>query len=322
MSAARERVPFDLSVRPLGLLAAAGYTACAATALGFLGRFWWFADLFSHFRIQYLAGLAVAGALMLFAWHLKTAAMFFAFAAANFVCVAPLYFGGEADAAASPALRLMLINVNTDSGDPARVREAIAAVNPDVVALEEVNGRWMEDLAPLRKKYPHVLAEPREDNFGIALFSKLPLEHPRVAEIGTAGVPTLIASVRAGNAPLAIVATHPLPPYGPEYSALRDEQLERLAEAVDASRPVVLLGDLNTTPWNYHFRGLLERSGLRDSARGHGPQLTWPSFFLPMRIPIDHVLHSPSVTVLRRSIGPGVGSDHLPVVADVAPHEP
>ncbi len=322
MNAARERGPLEPSVRPLGLLAAAGYTACAATALGFLGRFWWFADLFSHFRIQYLACLAVAGAIMLFGRQLKTAAVFFAFAAANLACIAPLYFGGGADAATSPALRLMLHNVNSDSCDPARVREAIATLNPDVVALEEVNGRWMEALEPLLEKYPHVLAEPREDNFGIALFSKLPLERPRVAEIGVAGVPTLIASVRVGGAPLDIVATHPLPPYGAEYSALRNEQLERLAEAVDSSRPVVLIGDLNTTPWNHHFRRLLERSGLRDSARGQGPQLTWPSFFLPMRIPIDHILHSPSVTVLRRRIGPDVGSDHLPVVADVALREP
>ncbi len=309
-------------MRPLGLLAAAGYIACATTALGFLGRFWWFADLFSNFRIQYLVGLAVAGTLMLLARQRKAAAVFFAFAAANFACVAPLYFGGDAATAASPALRLMLLNVNSGSGDPARVREAIAALGPDVVALEEVNGRWMDALEPLLEKYPHVLAEPREDNFGIALFSKLPLERPRVAEIGAAGVPTLIASVRVGNAPLDIVATHPLPPYGADYSALRNEQLERLGEAVDPSLPVVPIGDLNTTPWNYHFRRLLERSGLRDSTRGHGPLLTWPSFFLPMRIPIDHILHSPSVAVLRRGIGPGVGSDHLPVVADVALREP
>lgn len=43
-----------------------------------------------------------------------------AFATANLACVAPLYFGGDTDAAASPALRLMLLNVNSDSGDPAQ----------------------------------------------------------------------------------------------------------------------------------------------------------------------------------------------------------
>ncbi len=318
----RKRGLLDLNVRPGGLLAAAGYAACAATALGFLGRFWWFADLFSHFRVQYLVGLVVAGALMLLGRQLKTATVFFAFAAANLVCVAPLFFGGEQPVAATPALRLMLANVNSNTGDPSRVLAAIAAIDPDVVALEEITPRWMEALAPLRKNYPHVLAEPREDNFGIVLFSKLPLERPRVAEIGGAGVPTLIASVAAGGAPLDIVATHPLPPYGREYSEMRNEQLERLAEAVDASRPVVLLGDLNTTPWNHYFRRFVERSGLRNGARGHGLQFTWPSFFLPARIPIDHVLCSPSVTVLRLAIGPDVGSDHLPVVAEVALREP
>ena len=43
-----------LSVRPWGLLTVAGVVASLATVIGFIGRFYWFFDLFSHFRIHYL----------------------------------------------------------------------------------------------------------------------------------------------------------------------------------------------------------------------------------------------------------------------------
>ena len=34
---------------------------CLATLVGFLARSWWFFELFSHFRVQYLIILAVCG---------------------------------------------------------------------------------------------------------------------------------------------------------------------------------------------------------------------------------------------------------------------
>lgn len=315
----KKRGPFDLSVRPWGLLAAAGYAACAATAIGFLGRFWWFADLFSHFRIQYLGALAVAGLLMSLAKRAVAAVTFSVFAAVNLACIAAAYWAPNVAGPASPSLRVMLANVNSELGDPERVLAAVADIDPDVVALEETDARWMDALSPLRKKYPHVLSAPREDNFGIALFSKRPLESARVAEIGAAGVPTLFASVPLGDSRIELVATHPLPPFGASYSALRNDQLEQLARAIDASKPTVLVGDLNTTPWNHYLRRFLERSGLRDTARF--PQVTWPTFFAPLRIPLDHVLASPQVAVTRRTFGPNVGSDHFPVVADVVLRE-
>jgi endonuclease/exonuclease/phosphatase (EEP) superfamily protein YafD len=35
-----------------------------------------------------------------------------------------------------------------------------------------------------------------------------------------------------------------------------------------------------------------------------------------MRIPIDHVLHTPDIRVYERKNGPRVGSDHLPVMVE------
>ena len=80
----------------------------------------------------------------------------------------------------------------------------------------------------------------------------------------------------------------------------------------------MVLGDLNATAWCYAFRRFLRETGLKDSARGWGYQATWPTGFLPLRIPIDHCLLSPDLKVLNRRIGPNVGSDHFPLTVELA----
>jgi hypothetical protein len=75
---------------------------------------------------------------------------------------------------------------------------------------------------------------------------------------------------------------------------------------------------LNLTPWSFHFKVLLRVTGLHDSARGFGVQPSWPNNNPFLRIPLDHVLHSPDIVVLQRTIGPDVKSDHFPVIVDLA----
>lgn len=115
---------------------------------------------------------------------------------------------------------------------------------------------------------------------------------------------------------ICAVATHPLPPGGRDYSRWRNDQLEQLPDFIRSPLPILLLGDLNVTPWNYHFRRLLDRTGLRDSAKGYGVQPTWPSYNPLLRIPIDHCLHSADIAIVDRRVGQSVSSDHYPVIVD------
>jgi endonuclease/exonuclease/phosphatase (EEP) superfamily protein YafD len=307
----------SFSLRPWGLLTAAGVVASVSTLFGHLGRFSWFLDLFSHFRVQYMLGLLVLGVLLFMGHRRKTAAAFLALACVNLMSVLPLYFGGSsAPDGAAPALRAMLLNVNTRLGDPDRVRTVISAVDPDILILEEISSAWMSDLTWLTNSYPHSLAQPREDNFGIGLFSKLPLAEAEIVYIGDAEVPSIVATVSASQTNLRVIATHPLPPGGPDYSLRRNDQLERLPDYVRSPLPVLVLGDLNVTPWNHHFRRLLARTGLRDSTKGFGVQPTWPNFNPLLRIPIDHCLHSEDIGILDRRVGGDVSSDHFPLIVD------
>ena len=116
---------------------------------------------------------------------------------------------------------------------------------------------------------------------------------------------------------ISIIGTHPVPPIGSKASKLRNGQLAELPGVIkEQQRPVLLIGDLNTTPWSSHFTRLLSDSGLKNSMKGFGHQPSWPARPFFLRIPLDHMLHSPEIRVHNRMILQSVGSDHFPVVVD------
>lgn len=306
-------------VRPWSLVAATGAVACLATVAGFFGRFWWVLDLAAHFRVQYLLFLASLALCLAFARRFRVSAALAGFAAVNLVLVAPLYLGKPAvPTDETQALRAVLINVNTANTQYERVTDFLSETDADFVVIEEINATWLEQLRELRTSYPHVEAHAREDNFGIALFSKHPFVQSGALYIGDTGVPSVFGQCEVGGKRLFVLGTHPLPPTGAGYSQARNNQLAEIPRFLESvSCPILLLGDLNVTPWCRSFRKLLRDTSLKDSAKGWGVQPTWPTFFFPLRIPIDHCLLSPELTVTSRRVGPYLGSDHYPVIIDI-----
>ena len=221
------------------------------------------------------------------------------------------------DVGAGVQFRVMLINVNSRTGDPARVMAAIRAEDPDVLLLEELSERWRPLVDVLSQSYRGRCIDLREDNFGIGLFSRFGMQEQEIVQVGMTPVPTALASIGLGGEEIVVIGTHPLPPAGRAYSAGRNDHLAKLPRFVDAGRATVLMGDLNTTPWNGHFRVLLDESGLKDTSRGWGVQPTWPVANILLRIPLDHCLVSDRIVVLDRRIGGDVGSDHFPLIVDL-----
>ena len=304
-----------------GLISVAGVACAVGTLFGFLGPFYWFFDLFSHLRVQYALGLAVAGGVALFRKEFQMGTGFTGLAMLNAVLLVPQLVA-ESRPEINPIsvmFRAVLINVNTRSGDPVRVGAFITEADPDVLILEEVNENWLVELGVALAPFPYAVERPREDNFGIALYSKFPLVGEEIRFIGQDEVPSIIADAETPGGCCTIVATHTVPPAGPKRSAMRNAHLKRLAEEVKKEiYPLLVMGDLNTTPWSVHFRRLRERTGLHDSSRGHGLSPTWPTYNPLLMIPIDHCFHSDEITIIGRSVGPRVGSDHFPLTVDIA----
>lgn len=305
-----------------GLLLGAYVLYTLATGLGALH---WGAELLTHFRLQASLGgsllaLACAGLRMPLAAG--------AAAALTVIHVAPLapYLARTAEPAPDgPRLRLLELNVHMANAEHEAVERLVLEAEPDLVALFEVDRRWLRALAGLHARYPHRIEHPRHDNFGIALFSRFPLEELSLHPLHDDDIRWVLARFTLGSTPVAVIAAHPVPPVGATLSALRDAQLRALSQRVRELRrsaEVVLIGDLNTSPWSPAYRALEHDTDLRNGARGRGLLPTWPAapaHLRPFMIPLDHVLLSPGLRVLSLETGPQVGSDHLPVLAEIAP---
>jgi endonuclease/exonuclease/phosphatase (EEP) superfamily protein YafD len=280
----------------------------------------WVLELPGHFRAHIaLAAVLVTGVFFAIrAWrHGAAAVVVTAFLAAP---ILSLWVPAESQArAAAHGLRILAINVHTANRSHAAVRELVMASDADIVGLQEVDGRWMGALQEVKTRYPHIVMRPRDDNFGIALLSRFPLERTEVRSLVRESVPYVVTHLGFRGRPLTIVLAHPVPPARGSYVALRNRQLEELARVRGefSEREFVLVGDLNTSPWSLAYRRLIEQTGLRNAAQGFGYRPTWPAQMPWLMIPIDHFLVSPGLEVLDHRVGTLVGSDHLPITIEL-----
>ena len=313
----------------LDRIVAAGVIAAAiALALGELGRFYWLFELGSHFLVQYLLGFATTAAYFLLRRRWRW------FVVAAMLAIVPAwrlapYVSFEATAATTAAgshrLRIMTINVHASSDRYDLVRAEIERLDPDIVFLPENTDRWAAGLAPLRARYPYVVDGQSPSVFSLFLFSRIPLSDAAIIKLPEPdGFPAIVARICPGTASsegscLRIVGVHPPPPLDGRIAAERYATLQALPNLIagkDVER-TVLLGDFNCTPWSPLFRDLLTATGFRDGARGFDLSPTWASRWLPFGLKIDHILVGKAITVTNHAIGGEVGSDHLPVVADL-----
>jgi len=288
--------------------------------LGMAGALHWTLDLLSHFRWQYLA--ASLGAIAWATWRRQRA---LTVAAAltlllNVSLLGRLTWPPEVRPSRLTegfSLRVLSMNVLSSNRQFQSARREIESSSADVVFLMEVNHRWMAELEALKERYPHHLALPREDNFGVALFSRIPWTRHEVKWLGHADVPSVEIELAHQGHDLVLIGTHPLPPVGGPYSQMRNEQLRELAKHVASlSKPVLVVGDLNTTPWSAGMRQLTASGhlGFRSLAPPWTPTWRAGSIF---GIPIDHALCTAPLVIAERSVGSDFGSDHRPLLVIV-----
>jgi endonuclease/exonuclease/phosphatase (EEP) superfamily protein YafD len=216
--------------------------------------------------------------------------------------------------------RILVISMNVHrvNDDTTAAVAYLRDRQPDVVAVLEVDADWAAALDSLAEAFPHRVIRPRPDNFGIALLSRWPLDDVELVSFSETGFPSIVATVRRPAGDFRFIATHPYPPFDARCTDQLLTHLDGVAEVAEASSlPCLVAGDFNATPWSRPFRRLVATSGLVDSALGRGVQATWHAHLPAPRIPIDHVLVPPEATVLRREVGPDIGSDHFPIEAEI-----
>ena len=308
------------------LAEAAAFLGLLATLGGFLGRYFWFFENFSHFRLQLACCFVFYAALEWAARRHRHAAASLALAAVNAAPALLLFFPAAASATPPPSvptsrLRILQANILTCNTNVPALFELVAREAPDVVVLQEPDTWWLRQLAPLTNSFPVFATLPRDDNFGSAIFCKSNALSADVFQMDDPeNAPCSRARIAVNGKTVTVVGTHTLAPYDDAMWRGRNSYTLKLADALRQIKgPLVVTGDFNNTPWSAHLRAFLKTSGLRDSSQGRGPLSTWPASALaPARIPLDHCFHSPDVRILAKRPGADFGSDHLPLIIDIA----
>lgn len=217
-------------------------------------------------------------------------------------------------------LKFIAFNVGSRNTEYAATRDFVLEASPDLVMFCESYDRWPEELAALTSLLPHHV---RVDSMAIEIFSRLPLAHTRIF---TYGAERGFVAVTVGDGPrlLTFTAVHTYSRswrgaigFAQRTAALK----EGLVEQARTPGPHVMMGDFNATPWSPAFKYLIRTSGLRDPRRTFGllPTEHGDGFISRwLWRPLDHCLHSAGIVALDLQCGPDLGSDHRPLIAELA----
>ena len=306
----------------------------AATSLAAAARWSWLGDLAVHFRLQYagVALLALIGLAWARSWVWAGAALLALVinGAAAGPALGSRWLAPDVAVAIEPApassLRACAINVLYSNTHYERVASFLHTARPDVAVLVEITPVWRAALTGLGSEFPNqyyaagsLSRAGSSAQRGVLLLSRWPIERVATWKLGPHTEPAVIATLNVRGRALQLIGVHAAWPLGSGIQAERNRQLGELATiARSTPPPLVVLGDLNVTPFSPYFEALLSSTGLRSAAQGEGWQPTWPTFLPPAGIQIDHALVSAGLPVLRFRRGPGVGSDHRPILVDLA----
>ena len=217
-------------------------------------------------------------------------------------------------------LRLMVANVLMSNRNADSLLALVREVQPDVVLMAETDQWWDDRLASLLESYPHAIRRPQPDTYGLHLFSRLPLHGARLRFLVEPDVPSVFAEVELrSGARVALWGLHPHPPLPGDDTEERDAELILAAkEAAARSGPRIVMGDLNDVAWSDTTRLFQKLSGLLDPRVGRGLYATYPARFPYLRWPLDHLFHSSDFQLVGLRTLRRCGSDHLPILIELA----
>lgn len=287
-----------------------------ATLAGLTGYRNWFCDLLNNFRVQYVLILLTISSISLIVWRPKLFAISMILLIVNGWPVINYFIGPASDIVDGEKLTVMTFNVKSANTNYQRAIDWILENDPDIVAILEVNDEWARHLETLKSEYPHHRVEPRANNFGMALFSRLNLAS--IETFPPENQPSIKATVETDSGEFELVATHPIPPMNSTRFQKRNELLVEMAGQLDQSQPRILIGDFNMTPWSPWFQVICREGQIRDASKGFGVKNTWQVYPTILGgLKIDHVLLSEHFKCTQFEVSPFLGSDHRAVMCEL-----
>ena len=305
----------------VGILFAIFSVVCVISNLPSLN---YLTDIFSHFKLQYVycSLLFFVGFLYLSFFHKKY--IFYLFftlvlIALNSIDILSNLQQQTNDFELKNNIKIGLFNVLTKNSNYNLVLEEIYKEKPNIVVLQEVDDKWLEKVSSLKEIYPYFVEHSIDDNFGISLYSNIPIKTSKIEKWTDYQIPVISVKLIDRGEKISFVAVHTLPPVGIEYFKIRNEMFENIASRFDKNNKTIILGDFNTTIYSPYYKKYFKSEKILDAGvvTGNLYEGTWNAFWVaPFRITLEHVLSTKNMKPIMYKNGGFVGSDHYPVFVD------
>lgn len=225
----------------------------------------------------------------------------------------------DASCDAGQDIRLVSANIKMSNRDYAAFEKMVAAADPHLVVMMEIDEAWVKGVRKTLHGFPHRVEQPQDNTYGILLASKFELADVSVQCLLTDGVPSIFATVLLPDGQrFRLYCIHPEPPVPNAGSEGRDGETALAAfKGREETIPLIVTGDLNDVAWSGTTRRFRQISRLLDPRIGRRVFNTFDARFPFLRWPLDHLFHSPHFRLVAMDrLDPG-GSDHFPVMFDL-----
>lgn len=225
-----------------------------------------------------------------------------------------------------PHYKLVTYNIAYfTSGDP--TLSAVGETDGDVIALQEVDPEWADQLAERYvADYPYMLFRAEEGPKGLGVMSRFPIADGGFHDAPKDWHPAWHVLVQTPSGPIQLLNVHlralfdgSSDPVGSYFNTSNDHvnEMYLFTSACLEDVPTVVLGDFNEGVGGEAVEYLEDRGYRNALPLFHPGQPTWhaPSVANQMQMTIDHVLFDSAFEPLNAYVLDIGTSDHMPVVA-------
>lgn len=280
---------------------------------------WWISDILANLKLHILLGATVLLVTRIFLgrhWVLLPAAgliMLTALSEFRLDSEKPSMFTDS-----DQVVRISSLNLGSFRNDAELTQKFLSASGSDIVVLQEFSNAWDDAVKVALVDFPYELLEARNDSFGIAIFSRVPLRNAAVETFADSYVPYITADIKVAGGDIRIFAVHLPWPLLPSSFAARNRMIGELIDLTkEDGIPALICGDWNLTPWSGWYRRLFD-AGFDDGPAVQRFHPTWPSRLGWLGIPIDHCFAGDGVTILDKKVEQRVESDHKPISLEIS----
>jgi endonuclease/exonuclease/phosphatase family metal-dependent hydrolase len=220
-------------------------------------------------------------------------------------------------------LTFLTLNTGNEFTQPTALSALLTDVDVSVAALQELHADTAGLLRQeVQDQFPHQILSPAYIH-GKGLISRFPIVRHDWFVLPS-GRTCLEAVLDIAGTPARVFVVHLTPPERGRMVRPTNQDVEVLISRATWDTPSILAGDFNFVRPARSYR-LLRQAGFSDAfaSAGSGSGLTYPTRYqhrpitLPRMVRIDYIWMSEHFVARTSWVGPEVGSDHKPLLAEL-----